>query len=302
MRSVSGHHSKAKSRSVKMTPSKKYVFKEKRFFKNNDEYPGNQKPKKRNKYSKNEQKRKQRNKIHSEESDLFSSMDEEEENNQHLHNYREEQRHKSRRRHKSPSPFTKEKNFILRNKKMLESLRLKKKQALEEKKRKMNKSRNKYSHVKSKIQNYNPRSRSIVRDKSKSRRSKSINMRPSPSPQNAKEYHKPNYLDKEIRSRSANRRRPSPYGNRVDGNKPHNDRRSRSQRKFKGFNGDSHKIEDEEYEREMHKYKTKRKRDFEIEKKLRQKLKSNYADHHTQPRELQKNRKKSRRHYASPVP
>lgn len=243
-RSVSGHHSKAKSKSMK--PSRKYVFKEKKF---RGGFEGG------------------KDKEELEESNLFSSSEGEE-------NRREENRGKV-----SVSPV-REKNFILRNKQMVEKRRKKG----EERERSNMKSRKKYAHVKAKVQNKLPRSKSKV-----SKRSKSINMRPE------------GHLGEE---RLRGKVRVSPKYEHFGERREEGKTRSKS-RKWKGFGKrkkesveereripkrDLRQME-EEYEREMQKFKTKRVPKKDFESRLKQRLKSNYADHNTRPRK-----------WASPVP
>lgn len=269
-RSVSGHHSKAKSKSRNNIKAQKYVFKEKKF--------------------RAEGRRKKRD---LEESDLFGSSEDD--------GIHEEERMVERQpRTRNKSRNAQEKNFILRNKKMLEDLKRRKQESLE-KKRKRSRMKKKYSHVKSKIQNKADRSHSRISQMSHKRKSRSISMRPAESPIKKQ---KPS-----MRSRHKKYSK-SPNKQRTPDLRPAQNRDMRGaqevrgkSRKFKGFKGGYDDLE-EEYEREMEKYKTRRGK----EKRGRENRSANRSqqrrtDHHTkvhQSRKKEKKRNKSR--YASPVP
>lgn len=272
-----GKRPKTKSRCTRRTANKKLVFDEKSFYKDENKKSANRM---KGKQRKKEIPRKREEQEKMEESDLFSSLNEDEQEEMQMDPGRKFRR-------KSPSPFTKETNFILRNKKMLEDLRLKKQKAKRDQQRRLNKSRNKYAHVQSKVRKQIPRSRS----RNVGEKSTSINMRPSPmkSPVNAENK-------KRFKSKSSRRVNPKSQKRRRETEEEL--RRGQSRRKIKERKKE---FVERENEGQMQKYATK-KQQRANNGQMGQRLKANYADHHTQPRNKRERVSKSPRVYASPIP
>lgn len=270
-KSVSRKQTRGKSRSAGRS-KKKFILKEKSFYRDK-----NQKSANRGKGRQRKRDRQPRREDEGdlEESNLFSSMNEDELE-------ASETKHKAKARLKSPSPFTKETNFILRNKKMLEGLRLKREKAKKDGRRQLNKSRNKYAHVQSKVRGHIPRSRS----RNERKRSTSINMRPSP-------MKSPRRPSKPGGSKSKSGRRVHDDRRRAE-EAQDSGRRQKSRRKMVKQNREQM---EREYEAQMQKYATRKQARA---REAGQRLKANYADHNTRPRKQRMG--KSPHRHASPIP